>query len=524
MSTCPRCQAPLEANAPEGLCPGCLLEAGLEPDRGTPLVGWSPPDIADLDGRFADLDVVRLLGQGGMGAVYEARQRKLDRRVALKVLPPELGEEPGFAERLAREARTLAKLSHQNIVGIHDFGTAGDLHYVVMEYVDGKNLRQLLADARMQPGRVVEIARQVCDGLHYAHEQGVVHRDIKPENILIDATGRVRIADFGLAKLVEETKTSTLTGPHDVMGTVHYMAPEQVDRAREIDRRADLYALGVVLYEMLTGQLPIGRVPPPSHRATTHTHLDEIVLALLEHDPAKRPATALDVRKAIEKAAPARPPQAPRASMLLASKAPHGAGPARRVLLWILVAGCVGFAAMFLAWGSYTSTQLDEWRYGEGNDIFGNKNSPDHPFNDPFFERHRRPERVLRFTFDAWDSHLFDLPNGIVGIVAAVLALLASISLASTWRAPWRAYAIPCAYGLLHTLVFLVWFVRIGGSPAIGSILTVGVFIVMAVAALQMRPAAQQRGDPTSAIRRSRAKRRRKSERRSKSAPDHGEP
>ncbi|MCK6458297.1 MAG: serine/threonine protein kinase, partial [Planctomycetes bacterium] len=279
-----------------GLCPRCLLEAGFGADEGTPPGGWMPPDVESLRPLFEDLEVVRPLGQGGMGAVYEARQRKLDRRVALKVLPPQLGEEPGFPERLEREARTLAKLSHGNIVGIHDFGKAGDLHYLVMEFVDGKSLRQLLADARMEAARAVEIAVQLCDGLHYAHEQGVIHRDIKPENILVDSGGRVRIADFGLAKLIEETKTSALTGPHDVMGTAHYMAPEQVERSHAIDRRADLYSLGVVLYEMLTGQLPIGRFPPPSHRARTHTHLDAVVLGLLEHDPGRRPPTALAVR------------------------------------------------------------------------------------------------------------------------------------------------------------------------------------------------------------------------------------
>lgn len=165
---------------------------------------------------------------------------------------------------------------------------------------------------------------------------------------------------------------------------------------------------------------------------------------------------------------------------------------------------------MFLAWGSVSSKTLEEWKYGKGHDFFGDRSSPEHPFSSPFFERHRRLEQPYRVAFDAWHSNLLDIPNGFVGIVAAVLALLAGISLASTWRAPWHAYAIPSAYGFLHTLAFLGLLIGNGGSPAIGSLLSLATFVVMGVAALRVRPAAARRGDPAPAILRSRLARRRK--------------
>ena len=140
-----------------------------------------------------------------MGAVYQARQLKLDRLVAIKILPPEWGRDPAFAERFAREARALARLNHPQIVGVHDFGEAGGLYYLIMEFVDGVNLRQLLRAGQLQPRQALAIVPQVCDALQYAHEEGIVHRDIKPENILLDKRGRVKIADFGLAKLMRRS-------------------------------------------------------------------------------------------------------------------------------------------------------------------------------------------------------------------------------------------------------------------------------------------------------------------------------
>jgi serine/threonine protein kinase len=222
-----------------------------------------PPAPAELGRHFPQLEILQLLGQGGMGAVYQARQTKLDRLVAIKILPPEVARDPAFAERFTREARALARLNHPNIVTVHDFGDVDGLYYFTMEYVNGHNLRDLLQAGALPADQTRAIVPQLCDALQYAHDEGLVHRDIKPENILLDKKGRVKIADFGLARLVGLTPTYlTLTGTHEVMGTLLYMAPEQMKRTHTVDHRADIYSLGVVLYEMLTGELPLGRFAP----------------------------------------------------------------------------------------------------------------------------------------------------------------------------------------------------------------------------------------------------------------------
>src|SRR5262245_7742675 len=205
-ATCTRCHAELSPGELEGLCPRCLLQAvplqRFEGAATTPPGGFVPPAPAELAPLFPQLEVLELLGQGGMGAVYKARQSKLDRLVALKILPPQAGQDPAFAERFGREARALAKLSHPHIVAVHDFGQAGGMYYFLMEFIDGGNLRQLLWSGRLSPQEALHIFPPLCDALQYAHEEGVVHRDIKPENILIDKRGRVKIADFGLARLL----------------------------------------------------------------------------------------------------------------------------------------------------------------------------------------------------------------------------------------------------------------------------------------------------------------------------------
>src|SRR5262245_58746375 len=266
--TCPQCRAALPADAPEGLCPACLLRGGLESGRGSTApygASFRPPTPGELAPHFPQLEIGELLGVGGMGAVYKARQLRLDRTVALKVLPPEVGRDPAFAERFLREARTLARLSHPHIVTVHDFGESGGYFFFLMEFVDGVNLRQALQAGRFTPEKAIRVVPQVCDALQYAHDKGVVHRDIKPENILLNEQGRVKIADFGLAKLLgREPAAATLTGTRQILGTPHYMAPEQMERPTAVDHRADIFSLGVLFYEMLTGKLPLGRFPPPS--------------------------------------------------------------------------------------------------------------------------------------------------------------------------------------------------------------------------------------------------------------------
>ncbi|MEQ8787027.1 MAG: serine/threonine-protein kinase [Pirellulaceae bacterium] len=307
---CPQCGSPLPGDAPGGACPKCLLGLGLSESArvtddfasppGQPFIAPSAEEIAAF---FPQLEVLELLGQGGMGAVYKARQPSLDRLVAVKILPAQISRTPGFAERFAREARALARLSHPHIVAVYDSGERDGLFYFVMEFIDGTNLREVMQAGQLTPQEAMAIVPQVCDALEYAHENGVVHRDIKPENILVDKTGRVKIADFGLAKLATGQGTEAalvLTGTYQVMGTPRYMAPEQLEGSRNVDHRADIYSLGVVFYELLTGELPLGRFDPPSHKVQIDVRLDEVVLRTLEKSPERRFQRASEFKTAVE--------------------------------------------------------------------------------------------------------------------------------------------------------------------------------------------------------------------------------
>jgi tRNA A-37 threonylcarbamoyl transferase component Bud32 len=309
---CPGCQAELPGDAPDGLCPQCLLVHGVTTAPGAPVQGkdsgtplslrpFTPPAPTELAPHFPQLEILELLGQGGMGAVYKAKQPGLDRLVALKILPPEAGRDPAFAERFTREARALAKLGHAHIVTVYDFGKADEYYYFLMEYVDGANLRQVIRSGQLLPAEALRIVPQICDALQFAHEEGIVHRDIKPENILLDKKGRVKIADFGIAKLLgRNTVNYTLTGPWQVMGTLHYMAPEQMDNPLGVDHRADIYSLGVVFYEMLTRQLPLGRFAPPSQKVQVDGRVDTVVLRALESDPNLRYQHASEIKTDVE--------------------------------------------------------------------------------------------------------------------------------------------------------------------------------------------------------------------------------
>ena len=310
---CPQCGTPLPTGALAGLCPACLLKMGAAADTITDAKqpAFNPPSVAELAAKFPQLEILELIGKGGMGAVYKARQRQLDRVVALKILPPGIGDDPAFAERFAREAKALAKLNHPGIVTIYDFGRADGLFYFFMEFVDGVNLRQLLHAGRISAREALAIVPQICDALQFAHDQGIVHRDIKPENILLDRRGRVKVADFGLAKLVgvgneprvgagTNAGSPVLTGSGKVMGTPNYMAPEQAEHPDEVDNRADIYALGVVFYQMLTGELPGKKIAPPSTKVQMDVRLDEIVLRALEKNPELRYRQVSEVKTCVE--------------------------------------------------------------------------------------------------------------------------------------------------------------------------------------------------------------------------------
>jgi predicted Ser/Thr protein kinase len=328
---------------------GIGSEAATSPDaarRPAPV----PPSPEAIARHFPQLELIELLGSGGMGVVYKARQREIDRLAALKILPSEAAGDPGFAERFTREARALARLSHPNIVGLYDFGHVNGLHYFIMEYVDGLNLRQLEQAGKLAPREALQIIPQICEALQFAHDEGIVHRDIKPENVLLDKKGRVKIADFGLARILgHEPEDFRLTRAREVMGTPHYMAPEQVEKPQTVDHRADIYSLGVVFYEMLTGELPLGKFLPPSQKVQIDVRLDDVVLRALEKEPGRRYQHASEVKTDMETIL-TKPP----ASSAAAAFAPPGSTARRtlwrRRLIIPAAAGTVLVLAIGLLW------------------------------------------------------------------------------------------------------------------------------------------------------------------------------
>jgi serine/threonine protein kinase len=201
-----------------------------------------------------------------------------------------------------REARSLAKLNHPNIVTVYDFGhTESGLYYFIMEFVEGTNLRKVIEAGNLSPPEALAIIPQICEALQYAHQEGIIHRDIKPENILIDKKGRVKIADFGIAKLLDKPDDQfTLTQAGHKMGTPHYMAPEQIEHPHQVDQRADIYSLGVVFYEMLTGELPLGKFEKPSQKVHVDVRLDDVVLRTLEKEPNRRYQHVSEVKTEVE--------------------------------------------------------------------------------------------------------------------------------------------------------------------------------------------------------------------------------
>jgi serine/threonine protein kinase len=381
-NTCPQCRAVLPADAPQGLCPACLLAAVAEPtEAGTaPLPKAPPPTREHVAAAFPQLEILELIGAGGMGYVFKARQPKLDRLVALKLLPQSLAADPAFAGRFEREGRILARLNHPNIVTVHDFGFApspiphspdaipsAGFYYLLMEFVDGVNLRQAMRAGRFTSVQALEVVPKICEALHFAHEQGILHRDIKPENILLDAKGRVKLVDFGIAKLVDDGRAelplgldaeaaqqrgpTTLTSATAALGTPSYMAPEQRDRPADVDHRADIYSLGVVFYEMLTGELPVGKFAPPSAKSASDPRVDEVVLRALEQQRERRQQSAGEVKTQVETIAstPATPkPAAPLSTYAQKKTKDAFVGPGFAVQVLGIVCLFIPFIGLFL--------------------------------------------------------------------------------------------------------------------------------------------------------------------------------
>ncbi len=304
--------------------------------------------------------IVGPIGKGGMGEVFKAFQPDLNRHVAIKTLLSGEQASEDFLQRFQREARFAAKLVHPNIVQIHDFGTEGKLHYIVMEYVEGRSLKDLMSEQRLEPESALKIAHSVARALKFAHDQKVMHRDIKPANILIDRQGRVRILDFGLAKSLADGKSLTLSSV--MIGTPFYMSPEQAFAApEEVDARTDLYSLGAVLYEMLTGRPPFQGAtvlailrkieeedPPPPGVSPS---IDALVEKAMAKDPERRFQTAGDLGDAIKGCLSGSETAIPRAAPTerRAVEPPPGNAPRRSRIQWMLgSAGAAGLLGLVL--------------------------------------------------------------------------------------------------------------------------------------------------------------------------------
>ncbi|MDP1590426.1 MAG: serine/threonine-protein kinase, partial [Prosthecobacter sp.] len=295
--SCPKCGAALPSEATEGLCPRCILSQAMQsaPAKGP----WQPPTAEELHQLLPQYEITALLGRGGMGAVYKGRQIALDRPVAIKILSNTLEEaDASFAERFKNEARALGKLAHPGIVGVYDFGEAANgLLYIVMEFIDGTDVARMIAkQGRLHTEHAMAITAHVCDALTYAHERGIIHRDIKPANIMVGYDGVVKVADFGLAKM-SKSGESGLTQSGMAMGTLYYMAPEALMLGTAVDHRADIYAVGVMLYQMLTGKLPQGLFELPSLQVPgLDPRYDGIIGKALREDRELRYPSTLDMR------------------------------------------------------------------------------------------------------------------------------------------------------------------------------------------------------------------------------------
>lgn len=343
MVTCPRCGLPQpERMLVGGLCAACVA--------GSIKVDLLMLDDAELEEKepqsiqIQGYEILELVGGGGMGEVYRATVAGDDRVVALKAVAGRLTRDPEVTARFEAEIAALAQLNHPNVVRVLDHGEmANGRLFLVMEYVDGCDLRRLLRAERLETDRAFDVFLKVCAGVAHAHERGLAHRDIKPANILIGLDGTVKVADFGLAKTLVDTAVGyTFTQTRDTFGTPYYVAPEVTRRANTADARADVYALGVLLYELLTGAVPMGQFTPLSQITGLDRRIDTLVGHALADDPARRLASVNELAASVEKMA-----------------TEHRLGPAKqkRRMRWLTAAAVVAVLAIGVAAGAWWSAK-----------------------------------------------------------------------------------------------------------------------------------------------------------------------
>jgi tRNA A-37 threonylcarbamoyl transferase component Bud32 len=415
------------------------------------------------------MEVLEFLGQGGMGFVYKARQPSLDRVVALKILDPRLAASAEFTSRFNREAKALAALSHPNIVQVHDYGQEEEHYFLVMEFIDGASLRQVLTTQRMTPETALRYVPQICDALEYAHSEGVIHRDIKPENILIDKRGNLKIADFGLAKMAvpEGQARSQATASGRVMGTPHYMAPEQVNSMSNVDHRVDIYSLGVVFYEMLTGDLPLGRFSLPSERVKVDVRIDDVVLKALEQDPERRYQRASEVKTDLM--TPKRAFR--RIGERLSKGGERNKAMNRKWPIGVFVCTAVVFISAFMPWGSFTGNPgFNMEMEGPFRDLMGRGN----PFGG----------MKMTFEVNGWNGTLtllgIKMPNWMPFVVSLVIGLLALLRALESLSAPRAISFVLAGYGVLHAGMFII-IIGSEGNLGFGCFATLGAFVAIVV-------------------------------------------
>lgn len=316
---CAVCGGPLPADAVESVCPRCAFDgalglsaaqpgagAGTDAETGKDRKPAGTPQVSAAGSTFGDYELLEKVGEGGMGVVFKARQKSLDRIVAVKMLRLGPHAAPEFVKRFRAEAIAAGSLQHPHIVAIHEVGSYQGQHFFVMDYVEGQSLARLIGNHPVPARQAAQYVRTIAEAVHYAHERGLLHRDLKPANVLVDAQNQVRVMDFGLARRLEGDSELTLTG--QVLGSPHYMPPEQAAGKRgRVSRRTDVYGLGAILYHLLSGRPPfVGEeladmlqhvlnsepVSPRLLNPAVPRDLETICLKCLEKEPARRYPTA----------------------------------------------------------------------------------------------------------------------------------------------------------------------------------------------------------------------------------------
>jgi serine/threonine protein kinase len=367
---------PLFGNNPSDLMRGAM-DPEKAPTASSDSRAWQPPAPEDLQAQLSGYGVDQFIARGGMGAVYRGRHLSLDRAVAIKILPPLLREiDPTFAQRFKQESRAMAQLNHPAIVGVYSSGEMADgTLYFIMEFIDGTDVAQMvIQQGRLSSAHAMAITAHVCDALQYAHTHGVVHRDIKPANIMVGFDGRVKVADFGLAKSSNVNQASLTMSGH-VMGTPHFLAPEALMLGGSVDHRADIYAVGVMLYQMLTGKLPKGIFEMPSMLvAGLDPRFDQIIAKAMREERSARYQAILEMRQDLDgmltqpvkqtlpPSSSATAPENPtaKANSLPEQKQPVvvRAGQKSSLSLWVLAAAAMAIVG-FIIWMEVTAPLVD---------------------------------------------------------------------------------------------------------------------------------------------------------------------